>query len=779
MPRCLLLLFLLCLTTHARDVRSEIKRANDLNRSTGKLLIRNEFQSTWTEDGKSLVFSTNDKPDGRQHYEVSLETGAVTPIAADAELKKRLTVSADLVSPREIQAMKQRNGPPTTITIQNQTGGEIEVFWLTGDKRKSYGRVAHGETFANNTSKGHRWLITDANGNALAGVRADHSHSMATITGKVEAKKKNRSGNRNRQAATSPDSQWRAFTRDHNVFIESTGDGRLIQLTTDGTGDSTYQGPFAWSPDSRKLVAFHEDKVPVRKVRFIESTPEGQLQPKLHEIKYNKPGDPIAQPKPRLFDVSTASQIAIDDALFENPWDINNLEWNADSAKFWFIYNQRGHQVLRAVAVDAANGNASTLFEETHDTFIDYSQKSHLTHLPETREIIWASERDGYNHLYLIDETTGSIKKQLTKGNWNVRKVENVDAKHREILIQTIGLNSESPYYIDYARVAFDGTFTRLTQAPGTHDIEFSPDRRFFIDTWSRVDQPPVRELRRSDDGSLVTELIRTDDSALTATGWHRLERFTAKGRDGKTDIHGVIARPSHFDPDVTYPVLEYIYAGPHGFFTPQSYQSSSFLHKFAELGFIVVQLDGMGTNWRSRAFHDNCWKNLADAGFPDRKLWITAAAETRPWMDLDRLGIFGGSAGGQNALAALLFHHDFYHVAVADCGCHDNRMDKVWWNEAWMGWPVDESYARNSNAVNAHKLEGELLLIVGEVDSNVDPASTAQVVAALQKADKDFEFMPIMGANHGAAETSYGNYRRVEFLIRKLNPPLPPSTAE
>jgi dipeptidyl aminopeptidase/acylaminoacyl peptidase len=194
-------------------------------------------------------------------------------------------------------------------------------------------------------------------------------------------------------------------------------------------------------------------------------------------------------------------------------------------------------------------------------------------------------------------------------------------------------------------------------------------------------------------------------------------------------------------------------------------------MHQLAELGFIIVKMDGMGTNHRGKAFHDVCWKNLKDAGFPDRKLWIKEAAKTRPWMDLSRVGIYGGSAGGQNAMRALLDHHDFYQVAVADCGCHDNRMDKIWWNEQWMGWPVDESYKHSSNLEDAHKLQGHLLLIVGELDTNVDPATTAQVVGALQKAGKTFDFMPIVGTGHGAAETPYGSKMREAFLVRHLKP--------
>ena len=249
-------------------------------------------------------------------------------------------------------------------------------------------------------------------------------------------------------------------------------------------------------------------------------------------------------------------------------------------------------------------------------------------------------------------------------------------------------------------------------------------------------------------------------------------ERFVAPGRDGKTEIHGFLIKPSNFDPQKSYPIVENIYAGPHSAHVPKDFGRMTGLYRVAELGFIVVKIDGMGTNHRGKAFHDVCWKNLKDAGFPDRIAWIKAAAEDRPWMDLSRVGIYGGSAGGQNAMRALLDHHDFYKVAVADCGCHDNRMDKVWWNEQWMGWPVDESYARNSNTVDAHKLKGKLLLIVGELDRNVDPASTLQVVGALQKAGKQFDFMPIIGAGHGAAETPYGNRLRMEFLTRHLLAP-------
>jgi dipeptidyl aminopeptidase/acylaminoacyl peptidase len=318
--------------------------------------------------------------------------------------------------------------------------------------------------------------------------------------------------------------------------------------------------------------------------------------------------------------------------------------------------------------------------------------------------------------------------------------------------------------------VDFDGeNFVVLTSGNGTNEVEFSPDRSFFIDTYSRVDMAPVVELRRGDDGKLIRVLQSASLESLVATGWQTPERFSAKGRDGVTDIYGVIYRPSNFDASKSYPILESIYAGPHGSHVPKKFSVFRREQEMAELGFVVVQIDGMGTSNRSKAFHDVCWKNLGDSGFPDRMLWIKAVANKYPYMDLNRIGLYGGSAGGQSALRGLLVHGDFYKVAVADCGCHDNRMDKVWWNELWMGYPIDDHYSEQSNVTLAHQLSGKLMLVVGELDENVDPASTMQVVNALVKADKDFDLLILPGVGHGAAETPYGHRRRKDFLVRHL----------
>lgn len=289
------------------------------------------------------------------------------------------------------------------------------------------------------------------------------------------------------------------------------------------------------------------------------------------------------------------------------------------------------------------------------------------------------------------------------------------------------------------------------------------------MDTWSTVNTPPVSVLRKTDDGSQLMVIEKADISRLLETGIRLPEVFVAKGRDGVTDIWGIIIRPSDFDPAKKYPVIEDIYAGPHSSFVPKSFRvSATVMHQLAELGFIVVKIDGMGTSNRSKAFHDICWKNIKDAGFEDRILWMKAAEKKYPYMDLKKVGVYGMSAGGQNAAGAVLFHPEFYKVAVASCGCHDNRMDKMWWNEQWMGWPIGEEYAQSSNVDNAWRLKGKLLLINGEMDNNVDPTSTMQVVNALIKANKEFEYVFIPGAKHTSGGV-YGERKRRDFFVKYL----------
>lgn len=568
----------------------------------------------------------------------------------------------------------------------------------------------------------------------------------------------------------SPDGKWSVAIKDHNLILKAKDSADETVLTTDGMDRDAYEPAVFWAPDSSRFVALKTNAGEEHIVHFIESSPGPGEQPKLHSFPYHKPGDKIPTSKPHLFEVATKAEIPVRDELFSNPWSVGEFRWSADSSRFSFLYNQRGHQVLRLVEIDAKTGATRPVIDEVSKTFIDYAGKSYLRPIPECQEILWMSERNGWNHLYVYNEMTGLVKNAVTSGDWVVRSVDRVDVTKRQVWFTASGIVAgQDPYYKHACRVNFDGTgLVILTEADGTHEVEFSPDRRYLIDTYSRVDLAPVTELRDANTGKKILELERADDSELRKAGWQVPERFVSKARDGVTDIHGVIFRPTQYDPTKRYPVVEDIYAGPQDSFVPKNYGPVHGSQAMAELGFIVVKIDGLGTSNRSKAFHDVCWKNLGDAGLPDRILWMKAAAEKDPAMDLTRVGVYGGSAGGQNALGALLEHGDFYKVAVSDCGCHDNRMDKIWWNELWMGWPVGPHYDAQSNVTNAHKLKGKLLLMVGEMDRNVDPASTMQVVNALVKADKDFELLVVPGGGHGGGG-KYTQRRRRDFLVRNL----------
>ncbi|HUU15948.1 MAG TPA: DPP IV N-terminal domain-containing protein [Sedimentisphaerales bacterium] len=666
-----------------------------------------------------------------------------------------------------------RTGNETLITFINRTDWDVQVYWIDSEgERRYYATFLAGQHHQQHTYAGHVWLVTDRDGKNLAVFVATEEAGDAVIDENcIQEAGPKEEPKQVRPSGESPDGKWFAFLKDYNLYVRKIETGEEIALSSDGTKENTYSERLWWSHDSEKIATLQIRKGEDRKIHLIESSPKDQLQPKLHTLSYTKPGDRIDIAKPQLFNVTRQRHISISNELCPNPWSISEVHWAPDSGRFTFLYNQRSHQVLRIISVDAGTGEVRAIIDEQSKTFIDYANKKYSYYLDATNEIIWMSERDGWNHLYLYDSETGRVKNQLTKGERVVRRIERIDEAERQIWFRAGGIRpGQDPYYIHFCRVNFDGSgLVVLTEEDGTHEIKFSPDRRFFFDQWSRVDQPPITELRNSKDGSLICELERTDWDALLETGWHPPERFVAKGRDGNTDIYGIIIRPGNFDPNHKYPVIEQIYAGPQGAFVPKSFGLQVRQHAIAELGFIVVQIDGMGTSHRSKAFHDVCWKNLGDSGFGDRILWMKAAAAKYPCMDLTRVGTYGGSAGGQSALHALLAHGDFYKVAVADCGCHDNRMDKIWWNELWMGWPVGPHYEEQSNVTQAHKLQGKLLLTVGELDKNVDPASTMQVVDALIKADKDFDLLVVPGRGHGVGEIPYASRRRMDFFVRHL----------
>jgi len=607
----------------------------------------------------------------------------------------------------------------------------------------------------------------------------------------------------------SPDSTLAACIRNYNVAIRPIphgvqaaatqrgpggfGGGRPVcaedrnamLLSVDASEGDAYQlMSIEWSPDSKKLIAYRRRPGHDRVVHFVRSSPLDQVQPK-HETsnRYLKPGDVLDFHQPVLFDVATKKQTIVDNALFPRAYQISRPVWRKDSRAYTFEYNQRGHQAYRVLEVNAETGAIRTVIDEQTRSFFAYrpavaglsdTGKNFRFDINDGKEILWMSERDGWNHLYLYDGVTGRVKNQVTRGEWLVKAVDSVDVEKRQIYFSALGMNADQdPYFIHHYRIDFDGkNLVAFTEANGTHAISWSPNRQYYVDVYSRVDLPTVVELRRVSDRRMLA-LEKGDMSRALAAGFTPPEVFKAKGRDGKTDIWGIIVKPHTFDANKKYPVIEQIYAGPQGSFVPKSWGGGQNLLATAELGFVLVQIDGMGTNNRSKAFHDVAWKNLKDAGFPDRILWHKAVNAKYPWFDISRVGVYGGSAGGQNAAGAVFLHGDFYDAAFASSGCHDNRMDKIWWNEHWMG-EMGAHYEENSNVTHAHRLKGRLFLAVGEMDTNVDPASTMQVADALIRAGKDFELLVVPNGGHGATGPD-GNRRRSDFFLRSLYGITPP----
>lgn len=569
----------------------------------------------------------------------------------------------------------------------------------------------------------------------------------------------------------SPDKQWVAFIRDNNVFVRpaNAGVAEAFAFTSDGSPDKPY-GQLAWSPDSKYVVGYHINPVKDSAVYYVLSSVAGTTRGQLKQRPYKQPGDPFTTYEMFLFRLADKKTMKVNTPVLDF-FGAPELHWRAhDSRYFTFERVERGHQRFRVIEVDAATVETHAVIDEETHTFI-YESRLFTYYLPETNEMLMTSEKDGWQHLYLMDLLTGKQKGEVTRGEWIVRNIDSVDVKKREIWFSASGMNpDEDPYYVHYYRIGFDGShLVNLTPVRANHIVSFSPDRKYYLDAYSEINVPTVTELHRTADGKKVLEVEKADASAYLAAGFRFPESFHAKGRDGVTDIWGIIVRPSDFDSTKRYPIIENIYAGPQDAFVPKDFTGRyGEMQSIAQMGFIVVQIDGMGTANRSKAFHDVCWHNLSDAGFPDRILWIKAMAAKYPYADIDRVGLYGTSAGGQNSLGGVLFHGDFYKVAVSSCGCHDNRIDKQWWNEQWMGYPVGKHYDEQSNVTNASKLRGDLLLMVGEADNNVPPESTYRVADALIKAGKTFEFLPLPGSDHTDGGP-YGRVKRRDFFVRHL----------
>lgn len=584
-----------------------------------------------------------------------------------------------------------------------------------------------------------------------------------------EAQPAGRQGGQGRDFGRSPDGAWRVATTGFNLTLEGPGDAK-IEATTGGTDPR----PFVfhgWSPDSSRFVYSRLTKGPRPKMFYIRSVPEEGFRPVVNEQMYELPGDATDSYELFIYDLASRSAKPVQ-AMPIGFWGAPQLDWSRDGKSFRYVQTHRGFQRLTLWEVDSATAAGKMLVDET-TAISNLPGETFYQRMPDGG-FLWSSlNRTGWLRAYRFGPQGGEPV-GLTPDGWTVRERPLVEPD-REIIFQASGFDPKrDPYLISWFSAPLSGGPAKnLTPEDGDHNVVWSPTRKWLVSSYSRVDAAP-RHVLRSRSGELVMNLAEADISR-----WNRPmpEVFTAKARDGKTDIWGVIIRPKGFVKGAKYPVVEYVYSGPHGSHTPKRFMATSRMMALADAGFIVVQADGLGTNNRGKAFRAVSYKNLGDGGFPDRIGWMKEAAKSRPEMDLAQgVGIFGYSAGGYDAGRALVAFNDFYKFAVSLCGNHDHRTDKLWWNECWMGFPIGPHYAEQSNIENAAKVQGKLLLVAGELDDNVNAhAGTLRFVDALVKADKQFEMMYMPGRNHNLGGW-YIDRAIYSFFVRHMKPgPLAP----
>jgi dipeptidyl-peptidase-4 len=594
--------------------------------------------------------------------------------------------------------------------------------------------------------------------------------------------------------APSPDGKWTAFLRGYDLWLREAAGGAETQLSRDGIEGYAYGSSspglqeqveagdkpaprsieVLWSPDSKRILTWRIDERGAQRHHLLQFVPPGGQRAKLFSYVYELPGDEIlTRGEPVVFEVEAKKLIPVECPPLLMPilmWKAAGSGlWTEDGRRLYFAETVRGYQTARLYEADPSTGKARVVLTETSQTCVD----PHMTYLAVVgngAELVWGSERDGWCQLYLFDGRSGELKNRITSGEFVVREIVRVDEKKRQVYFIAGGREpGRDPYFRFLYRINLDGRgLTLLTPEDDDHNIRPSPDGAFALDTYSKIDTAPVSVLRRFPDGKIVRELEKADLEQLLASGWPKPEPFRVTGRDGKTDIYGVIYRPSNFDPSRRYPVIDGIYNGPQAVRTPKSFQASSHDQALAELGFIVVTIDGMGTAMRSKAFHNVSYKNLGDSGLEDHILGLRQLAQRYPYLDLERVGIYGHSAGGYDSAHALLVHPEFYKVAVSSSGCHDNRADKVWWNELWMGYPVGDHYRAQANPTLAANLKGKLLLVHGDLDDNVHPAATLQLVDALIKANKDFDLLIMPNRHHGLGN-GYFVRKRWDYFVKNL----------
>jgi dipeptidyl aminopeptidase/acylaminoacyl peptidase len=604
----------------------------------------------------------------------------------------------------------------------------------------------------------------------------------------------------------SPDGRRTAFVREWNLWVRDVATGKETQLTKDGVKDFGYATDNAgwtrsdrpivmWSPDSKRIATFQQDQRSVGEMYLVD-TRVGH--PNLQAWKYPLPGDDVVTMIHRVvieadtgritrfkMDADQHRSTLCDDVACRGEW--GDVQWSRDGSTVAFVSTSRDHKHEQLRIADAASGTVRDVLEEKAETFFESGNgRVNWRYLPASNEAIWFSERDNWGHLYLYD-LQGREKQPITKGDGNVTQLLRVDEQNRQLYFVGVGMEKgRDPYFRHLYRVDMDGTNLKLlTPADADHDVTFSPSGKFFVDSYSRPDVPAVAELRGAD-GALVLTLEKADISQLLATGWQPPMPITVKARDGVTDLYGLMYRPAQLDPARKYPIVNHIYPGPQTgsvggrTFSPARGDAQA----LAELGFVVVEIDGMGTPWRSKKFHEAYYADMGDNTLADQVTGMKQLAAKYPWIDIDRAGIYGHSGGGYATADAMFRYPDFFKVGISEAGNHDNRVYEDDWAEKWQGLLKKNpdgttNYDNQANQLVAKNLKGKLLLAHGTMDTNVPPNNTLLVVDALIKANKDFDLLMLPNRGHGFGNEPYMIRRRWDYFVRHLLGAEPPKEFE
>ncbi|WP_460217730.1 S9 family peptidase [Psychroserpens sp. MEBiC05023] len=593
----------------------------------------------------------------------------------------------------------------------------------------------------------------------------------------LEGKKKEEE---NKFESKSPDGKWIAFTRDYNLFIKSTENKEEYQLSTKGEKGYEYASWYGWydkmegengerprrfgvqwSKDSKWIGASIVDTRNAEKMYLLDYSIDSLYRPKLLSYYRGSPGDTtMVYIEPAFYNVESKKEIK---TKLPKGAHINSVrtEWLEESGKLLADYPERGYQKGYLKLVDLNNGTEKIIIEETSDTNIDNFW--HRT-FDKKQKVIFLSQRSGWRQLYIVDLKTGNTK-ALTQGNYYINEVVHSDEKNEIIYFLASGKEeNNNPYYQQLYKVDFDGKETLLTPDPVNHQVSFSEGGKYFVDNYSTVNIPTKTVLREAATGKIITGLTQADISEISSTGWQAPEVFSLTAKDEKTTIYGALWKPTNFDPNKSYPIIDHTYTGPHTQVFPNRYTGILWNQALAELGFIVMMVDGLGTAGRSKEFLNHSYKNMGN-NLEDHVRAIKFLSDKYSWIDGDKVGIFGHSAGGYDTGRAMFAFPETYKVGVASSADHDFRMEKAWWPEMYQGWPVDSTYHEVSNITNAHKLKGKLLLTHGSLDDNVNPSATFKLAEALIKADKDFDLVIFPSQRHGYQ----GDYRKY-FTKKRWN---------